>query len=355
MSKPHGELHSRLLTFLDQGVSSATNFGGSALAAGLLSTTDFGAFAVAVSVLIIAVGLARSSSGRALLIIAPTSNEDEFRSLLAGSVGVALGIGVASMVLTAIAAWFLDGPVRTALIVTAPLIPLVTTQDAYRYGSLARSRKRAADATFNDLCWFVGSVVGLVLLRITNTASLELTLLAAIGTALLGVFAGLNTWRLSPNIRAMRSWIRRYVGRISSTRRRFPRRALSYSAVPLVLVTAWNADLDQAGSLRTAQVMMGPLAVVYAASTMYMVPVMVFQHRDHHDVVRLAAKQTVLNVSTATIWLGVVMALPDRLGVRLFSSSWSPRSLRRDRHCLRWTRNLVGPAHCTPQSRTTHG
>ena len=319
MSKPHGELHSRLLTFLDQGISSATNFGGSALAAGLLSSSDFGAFAVAVSVLIIAVGIARSWSGSALLIVAPTSNEDEFRSLLAGSVGVALGIGIAGTVITAGAAWFLDGPVRTALLVTAPLIPLVTTQDAFRYGSLAR--QRAAHATLNDSCWFVGSVVGLMLLRITDTTSLELALVAAIGTALLGAIAGFNTWRLRPSIRAIRSWIRGTSAASARLAGDFLV-AVSYSVVPLVLVTAWNADLDQAGSLRTAQVMMGPLAVLYAASTMYMVPVMVFHHRDRREVVSLATNQTALNVTLATLWMGVTIAIPDRIGVRLFGASW---------------------------------
>jgi hypothetical protein len=44
----------RAFTFLDQGLSSLTNFGGAALAAGLLSSADFGAFAVATSVLVLA-------------------------------------------------------------------------------------------------------------------------------------------------------------------------------------------------------------------------------------------------------------------------------------------------------------
>lgn len=310
---------SKWVTLADQAASSLTNFGGSALAAGLLTTTTFGAFAVATSVLVIVVGVARTWSGLVLMIVAPDKPEEAYQDLLAGALSTSLAVGVVGSTLAAASSTLLSGEIGRALLVLAVCIPIICIQDAYRFGSL--SRGRPTEALWNDLAWFLGVLAGLMVLRRLDYASLTLALLAANATAILGVIVAVRSSAALPDRSSMTRWVRRH-GTVSLRLTAEFGVAIASGLVPLILVTAWNADLAAAGSLRGAQVLMGPVAVVFAASTLYLQPKMVNLHRRGEAVVALARQQSMFNVVVALQWGAVAYLTPSFVGVRLFGASW---------------------------------
>lgn len=319
-SLPTSGVRGKLLTFTDQVLSSVTNFGGSALAAGLLLSADFGAFAVSVSVLMIVLGIGRTWSGLVLMVIGPDKDERTFSAMVAGAGATSVLIGGIGSALTATTSVFVGGATGRALLAVAICMPVVTLQDMYRFAAI--SRRRPAQACWNDGLWLLGLVLGLMALRHADTASLTLAVVAANGTAVLGLIPAVRLSRVTPSLSALRPWIQS-CGSISVRLTGEFIAALASGVVPLILITAWNADLGQAGALRGAQVMMGPLAVLFAATTLYLQPVMVRRHRSGESVVSLARSQSAVNAAAAIVWVGSAYLVPDRIGVRVFGATWA--------------------------------
>ena len=311
--------NSKLLTFVDQALSSATNFGGSALAAGLLSEPDFGAFAVAISVLTIILGLSRTWSGLILMMVAPGKDDEAFRPLFAGAVGAAAAVGTLGAVVCVIGGLVVGGRTGDALMMLALCIPIITIQDAIRFGALSRGKPAAA--CLNDAAWLGALIVTLMVLRRTDTASLRLAVLAANGSAFLGIVVALRRFTTLFNWPAFRKWIASFAHLSIRLMAEFPF-ALASTVIPLILLTAWNANLDQAGALRGAQVMMGPLAVLFAASTAYAQPVMTERHRRGGNVMPIARSQSAVNTAASFAWIAIVAVIPARVGVRVFGATW---------------------------------
>lgn len=310
----------QVLTFFDQALSSGTNFIGAALAAGALTTRDFGAFAVASSVLIVAVGLGRAAGGSLLMIQAPGARATSARSMLAGASVAVTTIGLIISAACLLAAALLDGRTSTALWSLAIVTPIVLVQDVYRHHALATERPSLACRS--DGAWLMMTVVGLLTLRAFGVQSLPLAILIANGSALLGFMAVMPAQWVTPTGRELRSWLAGRVGAIARLTGDFIL-AVSYSAVPLIVVTAINADLSQAASLKVAQTIMGPLTVVITASTLYLQPIMVRSRSDSRTIVRLARRQSGLNAAVAVAWVAVAMAIPDHIGSRMFGPSWA--------------------------------
>src|SRR3954467_2589038 len=88
---------------LDQGLSSATNFGGSVLAARVLSTEDFGAFAVVFSLYLVALGLSRSWTSEPLIVrfAAETDAEQHVATRQAATTSISAGLVAGSFLAVA--------------------------------------------------------------------------------------------------------------------------------------------------------------------------------------------------------------------------------------------------------------
>lgn len=310
----------RALTLIDQALASGTNFGAAALSAGLLSSVEFGAFAVASSVLIFAVGVGRASSGSILMIESPRGSDVDARSMLGGASATAIAIGVLMAMGCVAVGTLLRGPAGTALLFLAPTIPIVLAQDTYRHHALAR--ERAGLACINDAAWLVGLVVGMATLRLLDVRSLALAIVVAYGSALLGLLAAASIERARPTVAAMRTWVGNHLSAAIRLVGDFLL-ALSYGVVPLILVTAVNANLEQAGGLRVAQALMGPLTVVFAASTLQLQPTMVRARSEPSVIFSLARRQSTINIVVATTWLVCAIGIPDGVGIRLFGESWT--------------------------------
>lgn len=315
-----GGVRARALSFTDQALSSATNFGGSALAAGLLTASDFGAFSVAVAVTMIVLGISRAWAGNVLMIVAPTQSEADFRASEVGAAIASLVIGVAGSVLVAAASLAVAPPTRSALLTLACCLPFIVVQDSFRYAAL--SHNESGRACISDAAWMIGLITFLMILRVSNTDSLVLAVLAANATAALGLVAAHR--RVIRRVwfpRLAVAWFRQWAHLSARLTGEFLV-ATASSVVPLVLVTALNADLQQAGALRGAQSLLGPVTVVFAASTIYFQPTMVRVYRSGGSVVGAAVEQSAATTVVAVGWTATVLVVPDSIGVRVFGASW---------------------------------
>jgi hypothetical protein len=161
-----------------------------------------------------------------------------------------------------------------------------------------------------------------MVLRRSDNDSLPLAIAAAFGTAIFGLVIATHHSRVFPTARACLSKAREWRHMSARLTAEFFV-AISASVVTLTILTAWNSTLDEAGALRAAQVMMGPLTVLFAASTLYMQPRMVEWHRSGEAVIKSARTQSTGNTVATLIWIVVAMAVPTGVGVRLFGASWA--------------------------------
>jgi hypothetical protein len=311
------ERNQRLWVGLDQIASSATSFGCSALAAGLLPARDFGAWAVAFTVGILILTATRTWCGDALMILAPDGPSVSRRST--GSVSFALAVGLMSALALSLSAAFVEGSARAALAALAIGIPAVLMQDACRYGLLSRQRGRAAFA--NDALWMVLAGSSLLALRRADHNSVFLSMLAWSALAVPSVLLGLRQTGARPSVAAAKEW----VGSVRHLSSRLFAEYLVFMAsslLALTVVVGVLGDVELAGSLRAAQVLMGPLTILLAATTTYLQPLMVIDYSRGESLIRRGCAQSGSVTLLSVLWIAALHLVPASVGTRIFGFTW---------------------------------
>ena len=303
---------------LDQVASSATNFGGSALAAGLLGARDFGAWAIGYTVLLVALTAVRTWTGDSLMLLAPKTGDPG--GLLAKGCATFAGlVGIGAALIVFVSGSLTHDAVQDALWSVAICLPFVLLQDALRYALLALRRARAAFG--NDLLWFVLSTSTLMALRRTDTQSVSLAMLAWAGSTLPCVLLGLAQTGVRLELRSAGRWIaesRSIASRILAEYVVF----MMSSIVMLTIVVGVTGDIAGVGSIRGAQVLMGPVTILFAASTMYLQPILVRAYTNGDSILGRGVRQSVVNVIGTTTWLLVLFFVPRNVGTRVFGFTW---------------------------------
>ena len=302
---------------VDQGLSSATNFAGSVLAARMLSAHEFGAFAVGFSLYLVSLGVSRSWSSEPLVVrFAAASTKDQETAIRQGAmasivVGSIVAIG---LVVAAVALWTSIGTVLVAL---ALLLPALMLQDFCRYALILQRRSR--DAALNDLCWLVVLLVMFAAARSQHLTAATALICWAMGALVAGL-VGLGQLRCLPS-RTVVDWFRdhrdlswKYCGEFV---------LLSGTALLLTVGLGAVGGLSEAAGFRGAQVALGPLGVLFMGATMQMTPIMAHESKSGlNRLPPIGRRVSGVLGSIAAIWGLVLMFLPDRLGVALLGSSW---------------------------------
>jgi hypothetical protein len=308
----------RLWVGLDQIASSATSFACSALAAGLLSAQDFGAWAVAFTIGVLILTATRTWCGDALMIVAP-ANSTKSAAHSKGSISLAFCLGMLGALVLATAAATVRGSAQAALLALAIGLPAVLMQDACRYTLLAQRRGRSAFA--NDALWLTLSCTSLMALRRADTDSVFLSMLAWSSFAIPSVVLGMKQTGARLSLRAARGWVRS-VRYLSS--RLFAEYVIfmASSLLALTVVIGVVGDIELAGSLRGAQVLMGPITILLAASTTYLQPLMVVDHSHGQSIIGRGRTQSLLVVFITVLWVATLLLVPDSAGTRVFGFTW---------------------------------
>ncbi|WP_395154248.1 hypothetical protein [Ilumatobacter sp.] len=302
---------------VDQALSSATNFGGSILAARSLTSSDFGAVAIGFSMFLLVLGVSRAWSSEPLVIRYSAAIASDRAAAVSGAAGSSIAIGLSAGAMIGAVALMFDGALRSVLLVLAVSLPFLMLQDLWRFALIMQGRQRSAAA--NDGLWLL-----IMLSAFAIGTRLQLSPAGAIACWTVGAFVaagiGLVQLRCRPSARAVSWWERhRDLGA------RFAIEFLLVTGVSYALTIGVAAigGLEDSAGFRGATVLMGPLNILFMGVGMQVLPFMVHQVRDQLDQVWRTAKLTSTGLAAvALVWALTLLVIPDRVGQVLLGDSW---------------------------------
>jgi len=304
---------------VDQGVSSATNFGGTLVAARQLSAGGFGLFAVVAAVYAVAVAASRGLVSEPVVVRSRWSSSAKREHEQA--FGAALVTGVGLGLLTLIVGLGIGGSAGRCLVLLAVLLPCLVGQDFVRLTSMASSAP--ARAVISDLIWLAVQTAAVGWLLPTDRAGWSPA--GAVAAWLVpGAIAGIATaliFRIRPRFVSSGRWI---VKNSDIGWRLALDNILSQSTgMLLIFAVALVADSSQVGYLRLAQTAFGPLVVAVAGLRLALVPELVRRReRSGDDFVSLTRLTAVALAGLAVIWTLALYFAPERVLVSVFGSGW---------------------------------
>jgi O-antigen/teichoic acid export membrane protein len=321
---PLGSARSRVVwTFADQALSSLTNAALAVVVAKSVSSTEFGAFSLALVSFAFIVGLGRSMIGDPYVVRFTDADAGTRHRATAQAAGAAVVFGAASGLVCAVAGLLLSGQARMALLALALSLPGLVLQETWRHIFFSSGRARAA--TINDLIWTVIQFALLAVLLLSNQDGVFLITLAWGFAALVAAVVGISQTGVRPAPLATMAWFR-------ETRDLNVRMGLDFAlnmgAVNLaIFLVTGLVGLIGAAALRGAQVLLGPLNLLFAGVSAFVLPVLSKQAGTGR-LFRLAALTSVVGGAIASTWVAVLLLIPESMGVRILGESWdSARSV----------------------------
>lgn len=303
---------------VDQVISSATNFGGSILAARALPIEGFGAFAVGFAIYLLAMGVSRALSSEPLVIRYAASRRSEQRDAMRSAAGSALSVGVAIGVALAVLSRAFQGAIGSVLLAVGIFLPFLLLQDLWRFALIMQFRARAA--AFNDLTW-----LGVMVLAFWSSTGTDpqpwLAFAFWSSGAAVGALLGIAQTRVVPTHAVLGWWRRhgdlggRYVGEFMAT--------VGVAYALTIGVAALGHPNDAAG-LRGAQVLMGPMNILIMSIGALALPLMVRQAATggSSDLSRSTKTVSSFLAASSVVWGSLILIIPDSVGERALGDSW---------------------------------
>jgi len=305
---------------VDQGLSAFSNVALAVMVARTVTASGFGAFSIAFLLFSVAVAVARSGVGQPLQIRFSGAASDIRDAAIRRALGCAVLMGLAGAALIGAAGALLDGQLRAALIALAVVLPGLLLQDSCRMAMFACGRPAAA--ALIDGVWAVvqiGLIAGCIAIRYTGLGELILAWgISAALSALLGVVV----LRVVPAPQEGLSWLR---GEGKLTSYLLGEYVLGLGAAQFgTLLVGFLASTSAVGSLRAAQVLLGPLGVLGAAAFQFSIPE-IARRPDAGSRSRLlfALGLSAIMGSVTVGYVVLLLLLPDSVGSELFGSSWA--------------------------------
>jgi len=308
---------------LDQGISSFTNFALGILIARSVSADEFGAFSLAFATYVVIVNLARALGTQPLVIRYSGVTPMQWRRGAAAAMGTMFVTGIV-IGLFCIAGGALGGGTAGLTFVALGIaLPALLVQDGWRFVFFAGGRDR--DAVITDFVWAV-ALIGFLIAATRLTPGAPGAVLGWGASAVLGGLVG--AWRAGviPRPRQTRSWLHEHrdlVGRFSAEV------LIGLGAnQATIYVVGFTAGLAEAGSLRAAQILLGPMHVVLQAAHLIAVPEGVRIRLRRPERFRLAIGGLSIGLASVIgLWVLVLALLPVNVGQALLGDSWAEAQL----------------------------
>ncbi|MFI7586448.1 hypothetical protein ACIB24_05180 [Spongisporangium articulatum] len=319
---PSGGGRRALWTFADQALSSLTNAVLSVVVALLVSSSDFGAFSLALLTFSFVVGLTRAVVAEPFMVRF-SAVDPRTRSGGAGrATGAALSVGlVAGAICLAVAA-LLDGSARTAYLALALSLPGLCVQDVWRHTFFAAGRPAAA--ALNDAVWTVLQFAALGWLIVVGTESVFAITLAWGASATAAAVLGVTQSGVRPRLGATWHWLRETRDLNVHLGLGF---VLNQGAIQVATyAVAAIVGLAGSGALRGAQVLLGPLNLVFAGFGAFVLPLLARRVAAGQPLLKIAVPCSVVLGLGTSLWVGILVLLPDSLGEKVLGDSWAGAS-----------------------------
>jgi len=308
-----------VLTIVDQGASSVSNFALALIVAHYSSASALGVFAILTTTYVLSQGLVRSLSSDCLLT---RSENDEGLRTTYERAGYLAAI-VLSAALTAVilaVSGVLPSAFTVPFIVFAVSFPLVACQDYSRF--IGISRYDPAYAIWLDVVWLALFLASYAILRHLGLTTLAWLFGAWSGTgALVGLWTARAHLARSGRRRLLRFWdeSERAVGV------RF--------AGQFMLVTSWTyfitylllfvLPLASIGEFKLAQLALGPITVLLVGLQSALIALAAKRFQiDPHRAIRFLALGAAGACAVTVAWTALVYGVPVHTMSAIFGSNW---------------------------------
>lgn len=285
-----------------------------------MSADDFGAFSIGFLLYGIGVAVAKAASGQPLQISHSAEEPEAFRAAVSRAQGATLALGLAGAVLLVAVGLIFDDAIGHVLIALAACLPGLMIQDNYRMAFFANGQAHfAALIDFVKALLQFGFLFALIASDLTQVGILTLSWgLAGTLSAVLAAFI-LRSW---PDLRAAGAWFKEKGSLVKYLLGMYVL-GLGASQLGQLLIPTFGTARD-AGSIRGADTLRGPLNVLGQAALAFAVPE-ISRRAQLGSGARLKAMFALSGVIgvIASVYIGVLLLIPDELGVELFGESWA--------------------------------
>lgn len=305
----------------DQAFSSLSNFALGVFVARSVSLREFGIFGLAFATYSLAMGLARACAGEPFGVRYSACSEDEWREGARGSMGAALIIGAFIGTVCTIVGLFFDGSTRGVLVALGVAMPFLIAQDGWRYIFFASGQGK--QALLNDLVWTLIMVPAFAIVIWTSTDSATSFVVAWSSAATCAALFGCWQARLLPLPSRVLAWWRNQRDLIPGFLGDFGIRTGTQRASGFLV--AVFAGLAATGALRGADMLLGPVTVLFMGVNAIAVPETARIIK--RNVSRLPLSMVLLSagLSTSAILVGLMLLMvPDSAGEALLKDTWQP-------------------------------
>jgi O-antigen/teichoic acid export membrane protein len=301
--------------FVDQGLSSLTNFGVGVAAARTSTTAEFGAFSVAFATYLIGVGVVRALISEVYAVryaddvdleAPPRQRYPDVR----GAWGAALIVALLGSVACAVAGALSSGDLRASFFVLAVGLPILVLHDVARF--ICITRRDAFGAMLFDLAWVIAFGGGLIVATVgSGFPGAIVTFELWVFGAACGLLVAVIRLRALPAIRAGYAFVKgvwrysaRYVGDWV---------ALGATVQFGYYLLGATAGLAVVGELRAAMLLIGPLNIVVAGAATIAVPELRRHYRNRERSLKPATLLTAGLVGMTLLWFGMIVLIPEDL------------------------------------------
>lgn len=306
---------------VDQGLSALSNLLLSVIVARTLAASEFGAFAVAFLTFGLLVALTRAAIGQPLQITFSNVGPSAFTDVVRSALGSALLIGLVAGAVVAVVGLSLTSHTGNALLALAVCLPGLLVQDTARMAFF--SSGRSDRAALNDGLWTALEFGALGLLLFSGLGDVAVFILVWGGSATLAALVAILVLRAPPRLRGSLRWLlaqRALTGYLVAEH--FLGEGLGQAGILMVGVVGSTADV---GSLRAAQVLLGPLNILVTAALLFGVPE-VSRRRDAmspRSRSMLCWGLSGVMAAITVVYSALLLVLPDKIGVELLGETWT--------------------------------
>lgn len=305
---------------LDQALSALTNVVTAVLVVHAAGAQAFDAFSVVFLLFATMIGIERALVGQPLGIRHSAESGRSRRRTVSRATGLVVAVTVPAALLMLLSGLALGGRLGATLIATAAVLPFLILQDACRYAFFATGD--AKHAALNDAAWAVIQFAAMSFLIIGGSATAVSLVLAWGGSAGICAIIALVQIRAVPDPRAAAGWVKEHRDLVPYFLGEY---LLSTGAFNGGYLTIGMILGDQAvGSIRAAQVLLGPLQIVSTAGLTFALPELSRRTERLSNRGRLKISlATSAFMATLALAYGSVLALaPDAVGALLFQAKW---------------------------------
>lgn len=307
---------------IDQVLSAGTNAALTFIVARETDAAGFGAFAVAFLGFSLLVGVERSLVGQPMSIRHSGGDEAAWRDATARGLGTVVAVTLPFAVLAVGAGVLVGGVLGPTLVALGAVLPALTLQDACRLVFFSRSRPKLAAA--NDGLWAVLQFAAVAVLMATDQVAPWQLVLAWGGSAAVCVVMALRQLgvRVRVSVSAAGSWVGEHRDLVGYLLAEYLLGTGAYQGG--VLLIGGLIGIGDIGSLRAAQVLLGPLGIVATSLMTFGLPeVSRRTSLGARARSRIATTVSVGMVAGSLAYAGLMLLIPDTLGTALLGDTWS--------------------------------